>query len=146
MVSKKALIESVTKLSGVLGQYTNVMSEIVIEGHASTSGGDKINIPLSKNRAKAVYDFCVKNIANFEAFANKGIDVKVVGKSSSELVYDDVEGEKVENALASQRVVIKFSLDKAKIAKIKSNDAELLKLKTKINKVFPSEAIDLQAK
>lgn len=35
-----------------------------IEGHTDASGGDKINIPLSKNRAKSVYDY----------FVSKGID------------------------------------------------------------------------
>ncbi len=49
--SFKALNDVVT----ILKEDANL--KLDIEGHTDITGGDKINIPLSKNRAKSVYDY-----------------------------------------------------------------------------------------
>jgi len=43
-----------------------------IEGHTDITGGDKINIPLAKNRAKSVYDFITKGGISASRLTSEG--------------------------------------------------------------------------
>ncbi|NCI45939.1 OmpA family protein [Sediminibacterium soli] len=64
----------------VLNEDKNL--KLDIEGHTDITGGDKINVPLSKNRAKSVYDYVV----------SKGIDASRLsseGFSSSRPIADN---------------------------------------------------------
>lgn len=64
----------------VLKEDSNL--KLDIEGHTDITGGDKINVPLSKNRAKSVYDYIV----------GKGIDASRLsseGYSSSRPIADN---------------------------------------------------------
>ncbi|HEX7692810.1 MAG TPA: OmpA family protein, partial [Sediminibacterium sp.] len=64
----------------VLNEDKNL--KLDIEGHTDITGGDKINVPLSKNRAKSVYDYMV----------SKGIDASRLsseGFSSSRPIADN---------------------------------------------------------
>ena len=43
-----------------------------IEGHTSSTGSDKINIPLSKSRAAAVYDYMIKKGIDASRLSSEG--------------------------------------------------------------------------
>jgi outer membrane protein OmpA-like peptidoglycan-associated protein len=43
-----------------------------IEGHTDSTGGDKINIPLSKSRAKSVYDYIVSQGVDASKLSSEG--------------------------------------------------------------------------
>jgi OOP family OmpA-OmpF porin len=43
-----------------------------IEGHTDSTGGDKINVPLSKARAKSVYDYIVSQGIDGSRLASEG--------------------------------------------------------------------------
>ncbi|MCO4782555.1 MAG: OmpA family protein [Candidatus Cloacimonetes bacterium] len=142
---KESLKKSMPILIEVLGEYSEVLSEVLIEGHASSPGKATYNKRLSNDRANAVYRYCVSSISGFTAFKAKA-KVRVVAKGETELIYKEENGVKKEDQTASRRVVVKFSLDKAKIAAIKSNVDALLRLKQKIATHFPAERVNLQAK
>lgn len=142
---KASLKKSIPTLIAVLGEYSEVLSEVLIEGHASSPGKAEYNKRLSKARATAVHKYCVSSMSGFPAFEAKA-NIKVIAKGETELIYKEENGVKKEDQVASRRVVLKFSLDKAKIARIKSDDAALLRLKQKIAISFPSRSVNLEAK
>ncbi|AKL97646.1 OmpA family protein [Endomicrobium proavitum] len=54
------------------GLKTREYNTIRIEGHTDATGNDRINIPLAKNRAKAVYSELIKNGVPKEKLTYKG--------------------------------------------------------------------------
>jgi outer membrane protein OmpA-like peptidoglycan-associated protein len=58
------------KLIGFLN--TNKGVKIELGGHTDNTGGKELNISLSKNRAKAVYDYLIENGINAERLSYKG--------------------------------------------------------------------------
>ncbi|PCJ19100.1 MAG: hypothetical protein COB02_08600 [Candidatus Cloacimonadota bacterium] len=137
-IGKETLDKYVPQLLEVLGDYGSILSNVDIEGHTNSDGGAKYdNIGLSRRRAITVQKYCNVAIKAFKAKA-QGVKVEAIAKGPLELIFKDVSGKKVEDKVASRRVVIKFALDKAKIANIKSNDSELLKLRDKIKLHFPN--------
>ncbi len=89
-------------------EFSNIISEIVFEGHTDTSGEYEYNLELSKKRAAAVLDYCLASTANglsqeqkekFQTLA------KTEGYSFSDPVFNE-DGEI--DMEASRRVAVKF--------------------------------------
>ena len=47
--------EALAKLAGIVSLFPNI--NLRIEGHTDSTGGDAINVPLSRERAQSVMDF-----------------------------------------------------------------------------------------
>jgi outer membrane protein OmpA-like peptidoglycan-associated protein len=81
--SAKLLPKSFKALNDVVAILNeDAALKLDIEGHTDITGGDKINIPLSKNRARSVYDYMV----------SKGIDASRLtseGYSSDKPIADN---------------------------------------------------------
>lgn len=82
--------------SFALNLQNNKDTNIKIIGHTDSTGGDKINIPLSQNRAKSVFDFLASKGVNSSRMVFEG-----VGSSSPVADNSTVEGRK-----ANRRVEI----------------------------------------
>jgi outer membrane protein OmpA-like peptidoglycan-associated protein len=83
--SKTAL----TKFSATLKEYTD--TNVMIYGHTDNTGSDKINQPLSENRANAVKDFLVGQGVASSRIATKGMG------SSSPVATNDTEAGRTQN-------------------------------------------------
>lgn len=91
-------------------EYSDYISEIVIEGHTDTSGDYLFNLDLSQKRAYSVAEYCMdeKNGVLDEAeIENLRAVLSTVGKSFSNPVYKE---DGTEDAEASRRVEIQFRL------------------------------------
>lgn len=91
-------------------EYSQYVSEIVIEGHTDTSGNYAFNLELSQKRAYSVAQYCMneknKVLTKDEIEKLKGV-LSTVGKSYSNPVYKE---DGTVDAEASRRVEIKFRL------------------------------------
>lgn len=92
-------------------EYTDYISEIIIEGHTDTDGSYMYNLELSQKRALEVCKYCLESIEGNKKF-DKNYDnirsiITVNGRSWSNPIYDS-NGEIDKDA--SRRVEFKFSL------------------------------------
>ena len=69
-----------------------------IEGHTDITGGEKINIPLSKNRAKSVYDYMV----------SKGIDASRLTSEGYAATRPIADNKTVKGKALNRRVEMKL--------------------------------------
>ena len=90
--------------------YHEYISDIMIEGHTDSNGGDKINIPLSLERANAVKDYIVSDECGLTDTQIDIIEdsVETVGCASQRPVLDENGNE---DAAASRRVTFRFVFD-----------------------------------
>ena len=66
-------IESEVELNTLVNfMNNNPILEVEIEGHTDNVGSESHNLKLSENRAKAVYDFLVKNGVDAKRMTFKG--------------------------------------------------------------------------
>ena len=71
--SAKLLPKSFKALNDVVSVLNeDAALKVDIEGHTDITGGDKINIPLSKNRAKSVYDYLVSKGIDASRLSSEG--------------------------------------------------------------------------
>ncbi|MES2372673.1 MAG: OmpA family protein [Bacteroidota bacterium] len=71
--SAKLLPKSFKALNDVAGiMKEDAALKLDIEGHTDSTGGDKINVPLSKARAKSVYDYIVSQGIDASRLASEG--------------------------------------------------------------------------
>ena len=91
------------------GEYTDYVSEIIIEGHTDTDGDYMYNLELSQKRALSVCKYCIDNLDNVSAGDKEHIRsiITANGRSWSNPVYSS-DGSIDKDA--SRRVEFKFSL------------------------------------
>lgn len=78
--------ESLNALANILEEYPK--TNILVEGHTDSTGGDAYNLTLSKNRAQAVTDYLVN-----EGGVSKGrIETKWYGETQPKYDNSTVEG------------------------------------------------------
>ncbi|NCI50712.1 OmpA family protein [Sediminibacterium roseum] len=71
--SAKLLPKSFPALNAVVAILKeDAALKLDIEGHTDITGGDKINVPLSKNRAKSVYDYIVSQGIDASRLSSEG--------------------------------------------------------------------------
>lgn len=91
-------------------KVNDFISELVIEGHTSSNGGDSVNIPLSIKRAEAVGEYLVSEEAGLTENQKTALESKLstVGCASQRLILDE---NGLEDADASRRVTFRFVFD-----------------------------------
>lgn len=122
--AKEQLKKFIPVYMTVLGNFEEDIEEIVIEGHTDNVGGYLFNLELSQQRAFNVVYYILSDA--FGDFPNKEYFKKYVtanGKSFSQLIYTEKNGEQVIDLDASRRVVFKFRVNNAEEVKHKIEDA-----------------------
>lgn len=92
------------------GDFSEYMSEVIIEGHTDTSGDYMYNLELSQKRALAVANYCLGgegSVMSADEIERLRQIVTANGKSSSNPVYN---ADGTVNMEASRRVEFKFRL------------------------------------
>lgn len=98
-------------------EYTDYLGEIVIEGHTDSTGTYIANLRLSQQRALAVVQFCLVDLANDGLLNAKQIELlqsilTAKGRSYADPILDEFGNEDPE---ASRRVEFKFRLKDAEM-------------------------------
>ena len=112
---KEFLQEFLPRYLGVIqsDEYSDYISEIIIEGHTDTEGDYLMNLELSQKRALAVASFCLMDegsiLPSTEIQELRGI-VTANGRSFSNPIYNS---DGTVNMDASRRVEFKFRLKDA---------------------------------
>lgn len=99
-------------------EYSDYVSEIIIDGYTDSTGNYISNLQLSQDRAFAVAEYLLNNDSFLSEDQQKALSEKLTanGRSSSDLIYDENGNEDQE---ASRRVEIKFRLkDEEMIAEL----------------------------
>ncbi len=95
--------QTLTDLNRVLKKYPK--NRIVVQGYTDSTGGDAINIPLSQQRAKAVYDYLLGT-------GLKTLSISYVGYGSS-------------NPIASNRTAEGRAQNRRVVLSITANEKDL---------------------
>jgi outer membrane protein OmpA-like peptidoglycan-associated protein len=77
--------QTLQKLSGILKEYPD--TNILVEGHTDSQGGDGYNLTLSKNRAQAVTNYLVNN-----GIQKNRLDTKWYGEAQPKYDNSTAEG------------------------------------------------------
>ena len=112
---RKWLKSFVPKYLGVLlsEKFAPYVSRIEVEGHASSEGEEFSNLRLSQNRALEVTQYILRNHAS-----GRRKKLRQVLVASGRGVYEPVlQGDGIEDKVASRRVVFKFRLTEEKTIK-----------------------------
>ena len=89
--------QTLTDLNRVLKKYPK--NRIVVQGYTDSTGGDAINIPLSQQRAKAVYDYLLGT-------GLKTLSISYVGYGSSNPIASNSTAE---GRAQNRRVVLSIT-------------------------------------
>jgi len=110
---KKEMINTVsevfTKYMSILVEYKEYIKNIIIEGHADSSGIDKNNIVLSKKRAVAV-KYYLENLSIIKQYHMQS-SIKIEAYGNSRTIH--VDG--LEDRDASRRIKVKFELKESRV-------------------------------
>jgi OOP family OmpA-OmpF porin len=97
--SAKLLPKSYPALNAIVAVLKeDAALKLDIEGHTDVTGGDKINVPLSKDRAKSVYDYMVSQGVDAARLSSEGF-------ASSQPIADN---KTVAGRAQNRRVVMKL--------------------------------------
>ncbi len=90
-------------------EYQGFVAEIVIEGHADTTGTYARNIDYASDRAKKVAKYCLEEVPNLNP-SQKALLEKLLTVSSRSSADPILNWDGTENKIASRRVVFKFGM------------------------------------
>lgn len=68
---KPGFMPTLDTISRIVNKYGK--TTLIITGHTDSSGNDRINVPLSQNRAKSVYDYFLGKQVNSQRLGYQGV-------------------------------------------------------------------------